>query len=356
MANISIEQVIRKTSVKYKARVREVVKGRKTIQKTKTFSTEAQAKSWAKKFKEKVEIEGFSTKNTEKKSIMIRDLITLYLEDENISHKIGKTKAATLRALCNYDIGLINSHEITANDLVEHCRQRKNEPHSPKKQTIYHEVSYLKTVMEIAEPLFGFSANTDYHHKATPTLVQLDLIGRSDRRERRPTSDELVIMEQGLFKRQSHKSSKIPLVDIFNISILTCMRASEITRVVWDDLDEENRTLIIRNRKDPRNKRGNDSKIPLSDAAFKIIKAQSITANRQRIFPYDSNSVGAAWQAVCKLNGIEDLHYHDLRAEGACRLIEQGKSIVEVSKITGHKDLNVLNNVYLRLNVNGLQY
>nr|WP_277753883.1 tyrosine-type recombinase/integrase [Vibrio harveyi] len=49
-----------------------------------------------------------------------------------------------------------------------------------------------------------------------------------------------------------------------------------------------------------------------------------------------------------------DLHYHDLRAEGACQLFESGLSIVEVSKITGHRDINILNNVYLRLGVETL--
>lgn len=49
-----------------------------------------------------------------------------------------------------------------------------------------------------------------------------------------------------------------------------------------------------------------------------------------------------------KLN-IENLHFHDLRAEALCRLYESGLSLVEISKISGHKDLNILNNFYLRL-------
>ncbi|EKO3767788.1 tyrosine-type recombinase/integrase, partial [Vibrio metschnikovii] len=48
---------------------------------------------------------------------------------------------------------------------------------------------------------------------------------------------------------------------------------------------------------------------------------------------------------------IIDLHYHDLRAEGACQLFERGLNIVEISKITGHRDINVLNNIYLRVGV-----
>ena len=36
--------------------------------------------------------------------------------------------------------------------------------------------------------------------------------------------------------------------------------------------------------------------------------------------PYESKAVGARFTRACKLLGIEDLHFHDLRHEGATRL------------------------------------
>jgi len=354
LATESIEQVVGKKAIKYKARVRLTHKGKKLFEQSKTFTTEAQAKNWAKKLAVKLDLEGVPKTKPEKKSMLIGDLITRYLDDDQISERIGRTKAATLRALRAYDIALIHADELTAHDLVEHCRQRLDEPHSPKPQTIYHDITYLYSVLKVAEIMFQCKANTYAHQQAIPTLIELGLIGRSERRVRRPTPQELEVMEVGLRKRQSHRGSNIPLVDIYYISILTCMRISEITRITWKDLDEKNSTLTIRDRKDPRNKRGNDCEIPLFQEALSIIKKQNRDAAVGRILPYKSQSIGSAWQRVCFENGIEDLHYHDLRAEGACRLIESGMSIVEVSKITGHKDINVLNNVYLRLSVKKL--
>ncbi|MFA0026583.1 tyrosine-type recombinase/integrase, partial [Vibrio sp. 10N.261.49.A5] len=72
------------------------------------------------------------------------------------------------------------------------------------------------------------------------------------------------------------------------------------------------------------------------------------------IFPVESRSITAAWQRVAKANGIDDLRYHDLRAEAACRLFERGLDVVQISKITGHRDINVLNNIYLRLGVEAM--
>ncbi len=45
---------------------------------------------------------------------------------------------------------------------------------------------------------------------------------------------------------------------------------------------------------------------------------------------------------VCKKAGIEDLRFHDLRHEATTRLFELGLGIMEVSAITGHKDLAML--------------
>ena len=39
---------------------------------------------------------------------------------------------------------------------------------------------------------------------------------------------------------------------------------------------------------------------------------------------------------------IGDLHFHDLRHEATTRLFERGLNIIEVSSITGHKDLQML--------------
>ncbi|WP_243975087.1 site-specific integrase [Vibrio natriegens] len=352
MATVTIEKVVGKKATKYKARVRLTSHGKKLFEKSKTFDTEKQAKLWAKNLACQLDTEGVPIKKPKDKTILVGDLITLYLNDPITSASIGRSKYAVLSRLRAYDIALMRADHLTANDLVSHCRERKEEATLPLPQTIYHDITYLKSVIEVAGPMFGYSANTNAHGEAIPTLVRYGLIGRSQRRERRPTKDELHIMEEGLRRRQSHRAAHIPLVDIFHLSILTCMRLGEITRITWDDIDLTSSTVTIRDRKDPRNKRGNNCTIPLFPEAKDIVKRQPKVTDR--VFPFKKESIGAAWQRVCKEEGIQDLRYHDLRAEGACRLFERGLSIVEVSKITGHKDINVLNNVYLRLSTEHL--
>lgn len=72
----------------------------------------------------------------------------------------------------------------------------------------------------------------------------------------------------------------------------------------------------------------------------------------ERIFPYNARSVTAGFQRVRNELGIDDLRYHDLRREGASRLFEKGYSIEEVAQVTGHRNLNVLWQVYTQINPN----
>ena len=91
--------------------------------------------------------------------------------------------------------------------------------------------------------------------------------------------------------------------------------------------------LLVRDRKDPRRKSGNNRQIPLLDAtgydACATIEEQRrcVGGPRGRIFPYNGKSVGTAFRRQCRELKIKDLHFHDLRHEGTSRLFEAGVSI-----------------------------
>jgi integrase len=106
--------------------------------------------------------------------------------------------------------------------------------------------------------------------------------------------------------------------------------------------------LTIRDRKDPRQKKGNDQRIPLLAVsgydAFALIEEQrSVRGNEDdRIFPFNHRSAGTAFTRAVRDLKIEDLHFHDLRHEGTSRLFEAGFPIQHVALVTGHKDWKML--------------
>ena len=131
------------------------------------------------------------------------------------------------------------------------------------------------------------------------------------------------------------------------------MRLDEITRIEWADLDEVKRVIVVRDRKDPRQKSGNDQRVPLLsltgyDAMLLIREQALVTGRKGRIFPYNGPSIGTAFRRACKDLAIRDLHFHDLRHEGTSRLFEAGLTLPEVALVTGHKDWKMLKR-YLNL-------
>jgi len=83
----------------------------------------------------------------------------------------------------------------------------------------------------------------------------MKLVGKSQKRTRRPTENELEKLITALTERQNQRGSNIPFVDILNFSILTCMRIGEICKIEWKDLNHEHKTVIVKDEKTQEKKR-----------------------------------------------------------------------------------------------------
>ena len=115
----------------------------------------------------------------------------------------------------------------------------------------------------------------------------------------------------------------------------------------------EKRTVIVRDMKDPRKKKGNNVEVPLLGRAWEIVEARlknwDGVNEKTRVFPYNSRSVSARYYEAKKALSIKNLRLHDLRREAASRLFEAGYSLQEVMLVTGHKTPMMLLRVYTKL-------
>ncbi|WP_281948739.1 site-specific integrase [Vibrio parahaemolyticus] len=353
MASIEITQVKNKKGIRFKARVKITEKGVVKQSASRTFDTRPQAATWAKKKKAELEyLQDNPSAQQQSQRLAhatISELICMYLEEPDYLEKYqGTDKFYVLQRIAYSDLGKIYAHEITPKDLEMHCKQRINSSSQPSPTTVMTDVIYLKTVLDIAEDEFGIEACTSYHDKAYKRLKEKGLIARSKGRTRRPTSNELDRIMEELKKREAHRAAHIPYSSIVPFSILSCLRIGELCKLKLSDYDPVKKTLLVRDRKHPRKKVGNDSLLPLCDEMIEIIESQPVSHDG-RIFPYKPQSVTAGWQRVRNSLGITDLCYRDLRAEGASRLIEDGMDIAVVAKITGHKDFRILQEHYNRI-------
>jgi hypothetical protein len=60
------------------------------------------------------------------------------------------------------------------------------------------------------------------------------------------------------------------------------------------------------------------------------------------IFPIGVDSLEWYWRKACRLAGIPDLKFHDLRHEGVSRLFERGLTAEEVMQVSGHRTYAML--------------
>lgn len=350
MAYYSIEKRVRADGIpRYRCTVLVKENGKIKYRETKTFSKQQIAKTWGTNQVSKIEQFGFPQKNDITK-LTLGDLLIKYQSDPNLGEKAGRTKKYVIQLLIDSDIANIKLSELKTFHIIEHCRLRA--AGGTKPATISHDVSYLRSVLEVASPIYGIDIDDKVIKDARPLLVQMNLIGKSQRRTRRPINDELKLLIEKLEERQSHQSSLIPFVDILNFSILSCMRIGEVCSLRWEDVDHNQKAILVRNRKDPRKKIGNHMLVPLLGKTWDILFSQPKASDL--VFPYNPRSVTAGFQRVRNELGIQDLRYHDLRREGASRLLEQGFSIEEVAQVTGHRNLQTLWNIYISLFPNSL--
>ncbi len=319
---------------------------RKGVYAGESFLKKADAMSWARETEVAIDqglpVPRRGEPKARRGEAALEDLIDLHIADmKELKRVMPRSKDFVLRSL-RRSLGSIPAARLNRERLIAYGRKRAGEGAGPA--TLAIDFSFLHTIITHAAAVHGVEASTEQVKLARKALVRLGLIGKPVERERRPAQDELDHITAYL---DGNPRQEIPAGRIVRFAVATTMRAGEICRIRWDDIDHAKRTIVIRDRKDPRNKQGNHQSVPLLDAAgydaWELIQQQGpLTGARDRIFPYAPRSLGAAFRRACRALKIEGLRFHDLRHEGTSRLFEAGFAIEQVALVTGHKDWKML--------------
>ena len=315
---------------------------RKGVSTGRTFKRIGEAEEWVVETEARIDAGEGPPPKPKLKCETVADLVDIHIRDMcEVGKAPRRSKEAVLDAL-KAKLGHLKVTALTRERLIQFGRERAKAGAGPV--TVAQDFTYLKMVASHAAAVHGVEVPVEAIELARLALKRLDLIGKSRQRDRRPTAkevDELLAYFDGL-PRQA-----IPMGRIIQFAISSAMRQEEITRIRWADLDEETRTVIVRDRKDPREKTGNHQKVPLLAAtgfdAWALVRAQRPAVGRSdRIFPYNGRSIGTAFRRACRELKIAELRFHDLRHEGASRLFEAGFAIEQVALVTGHRDWKML--------------
>jgi integrase len=313
-------------SGKWRAQVR-----RAGLYKAATFPTKREAKDWA------IEIEsqayhvaagGFAPVP---KGATLGDLIDKYTE--TVAKLPGKTKAATLAMLKDRlgKVRLATLNAVTLRDFID----RRTEDGAGG-VTIAADLSFLSAVLKWGRHARHLDINDRLALEARESLKHRGLETRSRERDREPTPSEMARLYAHW---QARPKQRIDMVTLCRFALASGMRQDEICRLQVEDVDRKARTVVIRDRKDPRNKAGNDQTVPLLPDAWEIVRALIEGRDQGNVFAARAASVSTAFTRACQLLDppIIDLHFHDLRHAATAQFFRMGLDIPRVALLTGHK-------------------
>ncbi|XLV70305.1 tyrosine-type recombinase/integrase (plasmid) [Ralstonia syzygii subsp. celebesensis] len=163
-------------------------------------------------------------------------------------------------------------------------------------------------------------------------------------RTRRVAPREVRLICRALNYRTGHapktKSQEVALA--FLVALRTAMRASEILRLGNGTLDMQRRVATVEHK--TQHLTGRPRQVPLSRHAIRLLRP---VADRERCFTLTSAMLDALFRKARDKLMLADLHFHDSRAEALTRLSRK-VDVMTLAKISGHKDLRILQEVYYR--------
>ena len=332
----------------YKVRIRQKCPvTSETIKVSKSFKTRKQAETFKKITLAQI-LQGTINQNIHGER-SLSDLIDEYIGA--VGDNFGRSKIGAYKLIKASNLAKKRIDSLTTLDLIKHGRERQ----LPKTQTLKDgtikespgaggstlnaEFSYIGTVLKWAKAE-KYSVNENLITESRRALEMNHLIHDGIERSRRPSQEELDSLIH--YFEVIRPERDIPLGVLARFAVGTGLRLGEIVRLEWKELNEVNKTIWIRDRKDPRQKKGKDSEIALiwqtGYDTFDILMAQK-GKHPSLVFPYSADTISSVFPRAVKRLGIENLHFHDLRHEFCSRMVEFGWTIPKIQVNSGHKDL-----------------
>lgn len=202
--------------------------------------------------------------------------------------------------------------------------------------SVQRDINWLRNAFTVAREEWHWMEHNPFKGFKTPDATPP--------RDRRVTPKEVYLLCRWLGYRSGHapvtKNQEAALA--FLIGIRTAMRAGEILSLGKTTLDMKRRVATIPHKMQYIT--GRPREVPLSKHALRLLR---VVADRDMCFTITPASLDALFRKARDKLLIKDLHFHDSRAEALTRLSRK-VDVMTLAKISGHKDLRILQQVYYR--------
>ena len=297
---------------------------------TKTCKTKAEAKAWALKIEHKMEHGAYiqDSKNT------FEGAINRYLElvsPQKASYKMEKQRLLFFKKHFPI-IARKNIIDVTSSDIAE---WRDDRLKTVSQGTVNREANILRNIFTFAKKEWGWISSSPFES------VKMPKEPAPRTRRIRPQEVKAICRELGYITGEIEtKSQETALA--FLISLRTAMRSGEILSLNKSRINLKDRVLTVPHKTQYITRA--ERQIPITRQAARLI---DYLVKRDEYFTVTSSVRDALFRKAVQSLGIEDLHFHDARAEALTRLSRR-VDVMTLAKISGHRDISILQNTYYR--------
>lgn len=317
---------IRKQRGKWRAEVE-----RNGVRDSQVFETKAAASAWA--AMREGEILALKRGAFPKKTFA--DALDRYAEEVSPGKKGERFELLRITALKRDFPALVKKQlsDLTTPDLAAWRDKRLEKVTAGSVQRDINLLSHVFTV-----------ARDEWHWMGESPLKGMRTPGQNAARDRLPTMSEVRRLCRWLGYRTGRKpaTKQAEVALAFLLSLRTAMRAGEVLSLSGSTVDLKRKVATVEHK--TQHITGKPREVPLSRHALRLLKP---VLGKGPVFSLTSPSLDALFRKARDSLLIEDLHFHDARADALTRLAKK-VDVMTLAKISGHRDLRILMDHYYR--------
>jgi integrase len=285
---------------------------------SKTFLKKSDAIKWANEQEVLIE-QGLYQSKQSLHSITLTELLERWTSEVLIHQKSYSNYQYFVKTIIRV-LGDKPLTDITPQLLVQYRDTRLKQVAN---QTAKHELSIIRRAFNKGIE-WGYCSSVPY--VAMPSL-------KGQARTRRLSASEMQLL---LITARANDEY---LYHIIMLLKSTAMRRGELAKIKLTDIDLTHRLITLNDTKN-----GDSRIIPLSLAATESVNylIKNRNTSSEPLLKWQKEWLTIKFIALCKSIGIENFRLHDLRHEAVSMLFEKGLNSIEVSTISGHKDMTML--------------
>lgn len=300
------------------------------VRKSASFDTKAEATNWG--AAEEATLQALKRGQFPRKTLA--DAISRYREEVSPKKRGERAEGLRFDALVR-DYPALAGKVLSDIDTPDLATWRNARLKKVSAGSVRRDVNLLRNLFTIARNEWKWCGESPFKGFAVPS--------DNPPRTRRVVPGEVRTLCRWLGYRTGKVDGKQQQVALaFLLGLRTAMRAGELLSLSDSTVDLTRRVARVPHK--TQHLTGRLREVPLTKAAVRLLRPRM---GRGKVFTVSAKSLDAMFRKATRGALIEDLHFHDSRAEALTRLARK-VDVMTLARISGHKDLNLLLSTYYR--------